>query len=282
MIGRLSPLFSWRGAIADSDLPPTTRLVAWALSMHMNERGGSCFPKRATLARETGLNDQTVKVHLRALRDQGWLVAIGGGSGDKPVEYEAQVPMGAQNTPSEQGGSESTPPRGAEDTPRGRHGGRLETEPKNGSVSPEQTVRGVYDHWRERRRKTNRRYETISDNRRKKIQTRLTEFSAEDLKLAIDCVALDPWSERPLHDDLVVIFRNREQVEKFLAFSEPSVVPGKPERAPPRRYGYGVTAHEMFERAKATAAREEGQRNGAEASGRVGGAADRGLPPGGD
>jgi DNA-binding transcriptional MocR family regulator len=73
--GRLKPLFSWRGAISDSDLPPTTRHVALALSLHMNERGGSAFPAVATLARETGLSESTVREHLHQLRDSGWLSA---------------------------------------------------------------------------------------------------------------------------------------------------------------------------------------------------------------
>ena len=77
-------------------------------------------------------------------------------------------------------------------------------------------VRRVYDHWRQARGKTRATYATISEGRRKKIQARLREFSADELCSAIDAVARDPWAERALHDDLTVIFRSREQVERFL------------------------------------------------------------------
>lgn len=39
-------------------------------------------------------------------------------------------------------------------------------------------VQEVYDHWREARRKTHARYDRISDARRKKIASRLREFTA--------------------------------------------------------------------------------------------------------
>ena len=69
----LSPLFTWRSAICDSDLQPTTRHVALVLSLHMNERGGSCFPSQPTLAKETGLTDRAVREHLLILNAKGWI-----------------------------------------------------------------------------------------------------------------------------------------------------------------------------------------------------------------
>lgn len=73
---QLSPLFSWRGAIAskDSGLTPTVRHVALNLSLHMSERGDSCFPAVGTMVEETGLADSTVRASLRTLCDEGWLV----------------------------------------------------------------------------------------------------------------------------------------------------------------------------------------------------------------
>lgn len=70
---RLSPLFSWRSAICDSDLPATSRHVALTLSLHMNERGGSCFPAVNTLSYETGLGSSTIRQHLNELAAKGWL-----------------------------------------------------------------------------------------------------------------------------------------------------------------------------------------------------------------
>ncbi len=74
----------------------------------------------------------------------------------------------------------------------------------------------VYEHWRRERGKVSNRYAKISEARRKKIRSRLTEFSVDELCLAVTNVANDPWPDRPSHDDLTVIFRSREQVERFL------------------------------------------------------------------
>jgi DNA-binding transcriptional regulator YhcF (GntR family) len=75
----VSRLFTWRGDIVDSDLPPTSRHVALTLSLHMNERGDSCFPSLMTLAAETGLSKSTVAEHLARLEREGWLVRQTGG-----------------------------------------------------------------------------------------------------------------------------------------------------------------------------------------------------------
>lgn len=92
--GTLSPLFTWRGAIASpqSQLHPTTRLVAFAMSLHMNEKGGSAYPTQQQLSDETGLHKQTVREHLAILRDQGWLVPLNHASRGKAVEWAATIP----------------------------------------------------------------------------------------------------------------------------------------------------------------------------------------------
>jgi len=71
----LSALFSWRGCVAskDSGLKPPVRLVALTLSLHMNEKGGSCFPSISTLVDESGLARSTVQDALHTLSDEGWL-----------------------------------------------------------------------------------------------------------------------------------------------------------------------------------------------------------------
>lgn len=103
-------------------------------------------------------------------------------------------------------------------------------------------VREIYGHWRQVCGKTNARYDSISPARRDKIAKRLTEFSADELKRAIDGVALDPWDERPRHNDLTIVFRSREQVERFLGFAE----------NPPRRNG-AVTAEDILAQAEESA-----------------------------
>ena len=125
---RMAPLFSWRSAICDSDLSSTQRHVALTLSLHMNERGGSCFPSVATLMDETGLAERTVREALKALSKAGWLVKKerSTGSGRQTSnEYQALVPEGegAGDAPPEgvlEGDSKRAnppnPPRGEGDT----------------------------------------------------------------------------------------------------------------------------------------------------------------------
>ncbi|MBI3936381.1 MAG: hypothetical protein HY323_05345 [Betaproteobacteria bacterium] len=60
----------------------------------------------------------------------------------------------------------------------------------------------------------------LTEGRRDKIKARLRTFPASELIRAIEAVALDPWDERPRYDDLTIIFRSDEQVEKFLALAD--------------------------------------------------------------
>lgn len=89
----LKPLFTWRSAIADSDLEPKSRHVALTISLHMNERGGSCFPSLETLAGETGLNKRQVSDGIKDLETSGYLKVTRGGGRGKPNRYEAIIPM---------------------------------------------------------------------------------------------------------------------------------------------------------------------------------------------
>ena len=124
MTAQLSPLFSWRGQIAGSDLNSTSKLVAFTLSLHMSERGDSCFPSIDTLADETSLHHDTVKTHLAKLAAAGWISKTYDrsvkGRGTR-VYYAAAIPStGAETHPApaetEQGGAR---PRstGADDPP---------------------------------------------------------------------------------------------------------------------------------------------------------------------
>jgi hypothetical protein len=129
---RISPLFTWRSAVAESDdLPATAKLVALTLSLYMSELGDSAFPSQATLAKRTSLNEQTVKKQLRELRRLGWLVVVANASKGRPVQYAAAIPDagGAETTPSPSestkdggepvGGVENTGVGGVENTGEG-------------------------------------------------------------------------------------------------------------------------------------------------------------------
>lgn len=93
----IAPLFTWRSAIAESALPPTCRHVLLALSLYMNEKGGSAYPGSARLAHDTGLHARTVKEQMSHAEKNGWIrVAQRGGTtkGGKRLasEYVAHIP----------------------------------------------------------------------------------------------------------------------------------------------------------------------------------------------
>lgn len=77
-------------------------------------------------------------------------------------------------------------------------------------------VARIYEHWRTTRRKSNPRYEKLSEARRQKITTRLREFSEPELIRALDAVESDPWEERSRHDDITTLFKNHEAVDRWL------------------------------------------------------------------
>jgi hypothetical protein len=105
----VSPLFEWRRRICESDLKAVTRHVALVLSMHMNDKGGSCWPSISTVARETGLSERCVRASIGELCDKStWLkVSMGGGRGN-PNRYTAVIPNSAPHSVNDvPGGDES-------------------------------------------------------------------------------------------------------------------------------------------------------------------------------
>lgn len=97
------------------------------------------------------------------------------------------------------------------------------TTPGSHSTGDDQaTVRRVYDHWRQVRGKRDPRYDRVSEERRRKIRSRLREFSEQDLFRALDAVALDDWPERDRHDDLTKLFQSREKVDRWLEIADAS------------------------------------------------------------
>lgn len=65
--------WSWRHAILDSDLPPTTRHVLLTLSCFMNDVGTGAYPTQETLAEKTGLSTRAIRTHLELAETKGWL-----------------------------------------------------------------------------------------------------------------------------------------------------------------------------------------------------------------
>ena len=88
----LKPLFTWRSAIAESDLKPATKHVGLTLSLHMSERGDSCFPGKPLLSAETGYDVRTVDRALKELSEKRWLDVKKGGGRGRANHYFAKIP----------------------------------------------------------------------------------------------------------------------------------------------------------------------------------------------
>lgn len=85
-------LFDWRAAIVESSLPPSTRLVALVLSLHMNRAGESCFPGTPLLVQQTGLSRSGVLKHVRELERLGWVRSAPEPGRGRPNSYVATFP----------------------------------------------------------------------------------------------------------------------------------------------------------------------------------------------
>jgi hypothetical protein len=93
----LAPVITWRSQLVQGSDCSTCKLVALALSLYMNERGGSAFPSMAMLAADCSLTHRAVRKHLNEhLHPQGWLILVerGGQKGlrRRANEWQASTP----------------------------------------------------------------------------------------------------------------------------------------------------------------------------------------------
>ncbi len=97
----LAPLFTWRSAICESKLPPSTRHILLALSLYMNQRGGSAYPGAFRLSSDTGLHVRTVRRALADATKSGYLIVVRRGgtvNGERrATEYVAASPLGQRD-----------------------------------------------------------------------------------------------------------------------------------------------------------------------------------------
>ncbi len=82
----------WAAAVLASDLHNATKVVLWALYLHMDENG-RVQHRRDDLAEECGLaNARRVSDRIKEARDAGFLIARAGGVNGQVVQYYAQLP----------------------------------------------------------------------------------------------------------------------------------------------------------------------------------------------
>jgi hypothetical protein len=100
--------FSWRAAILNSNLSPTTRHVLLTLGCHMNDMGESCYPSIELLTKETGLSRVSVIKHLGLAVDLGWITSNNHGySGQGWRRHQYSIGLGPEGT---EGGKAGLPP----------------------------------------------------------------------------------------------------------------------------------------------------------------------------
>lgn len=116
MKAQLSPLFTWRSAIAESELPSTARLVACMISLHMSERGDSCFPSFERLAAECGVHRSTVIRSIKELEEAGFLIVH---RAENPGRGKAYTNRYESALPKRVAEKHSLPERVAEDAKKG-------------------------------------------------------------------------------------------------------------------------------------------------------------------
>lgn len=216
---------------------PTAVKIYAILDRHSN-RSDECFPGRERLSEMSGCSIATVKRAIAELCDMGALERWsrgrkGGGRTSNGYRILRDQPEsnGVKSDPLDEGKRLTSEPFKRVTSDPGKNQSQSEPEgvlrfaPDPQAADGSKTsmfgdpVIDVYGYWRIKRDKLRRNYDTISVGRHKKIAARLKDgFSVDDLKRAIDGVCLDVqrWPDRAQHDDLTVIFRNREQVDRFL------------------------------------------------------------------
>ncbi len=95
--------WDWIGRLVESDLPPTTRLVAHTVATFA-DKDGHCYPSFATIARRAGLDRRSVIRHIAVLSDSGWLMVAGRSNkhGTQSHSYMLSAPV--DNRPESTGG----------------------------------------------------------------------------------------------------------------------------------------------------------------------------------
>lgn len=74
MSARKTPVWTWRDAVRQADVPPLTKLVCYSIANYLTDLGRGCFPGVETLIADTGLSNRSVATHVQHAVDAGLLV----------------------------------------------------------------------------------------------------------------------------------------------------------------------------------------------------------------
>lgn len=110
-------VWSWRQAVQKAKLSPTTKLVLYNLSIHMNDAGDGCYPTTKTQSEATGLSERSVCTHLDLAESAGFIVSSRHGFGGLKWarnEYRAAFPNGTEIASAANEGTERRSVHGTE------------------------------------------------------------------------------------------------------------------------------------------------------------------------
>lgn len=226
--------------LRDSDAQLARRLILIALADAASD-DGICWPNQDTIASKTRLAKTHVSETVTRMAEEGLIEVRKAQRGRVRINVYRVVLDGVDEPDYDRLPFDLSEPFTTSEIPKSSNGDGFGSTELTGSdlqglrarvpfpdpkeSTPKETVARIYAHWRSARGKTHARYNTISPKRLAKIKTRLKEFTEDDLIRAIDGVAKDPWPERCHNDDLELIFRSRDQVEKFLDLADRIDVP---------------------------------------------------------
>lgn len=187
----------------------------YALLAYYASSNGNSTHTRASLASELRMGKSTLDEKLKELRTHGCVTIENRQRLDGSFLPSNYWVHGTPTEPALSPGEPGHPSPAQPGHPSRIPGTLISTDDSGSDVNPRDVgvVRELFDHWRTAR---GHKRAHLNDERRTKIKARLKRFTADQLHQAIDGVANDPWPDRVRHDDLLVIFRNDSQVEKFL------------------------------------------------------------------
>ena len=211
------------------------RLVLLAIADNAHDDGAQAWPSITTLVRKTGLAERTVQVALNALQAIGELqvdhnagprhcnlyrILMLTPAGDAPPHnMHPAGDAGVQEMHPTPAGDAPLPPQEMHPEPsiepsRNRQVlTPLSVVPTDAAVGD--TVSRVWQAWIESCGADHGGRRRLTPKRKGVIRARLREYPTEDVEDAARGWPFDPWPERVNHNDLTVLLRNGEQLEKF-------------------------------------------------------------------
>jgi hypothetical protein len=115
---------------------------------------------------------------------------------------------------------------------RGRGESRLKQQQRRKAAGiPEHEITEVYEHWIQVMRPGKKRVPQLDEKRRLKVASAIADYGVEDCKSAINGCALSEFHMgrnkfKKRYDDLELILRDQDHIERFLAISETTVEEG--------------------------------------------------------